>query len=188
MLLVALAVLILAGAGIGAWLATRGSNSSPGAQDIQTSNRLFADGVRAQVRGNNALAANDYLRSVLLNPKEKVAWYNLGLLEQQNGRTREAERDYERAIAVDPRYLPALYNLGTVVAPSDPASAVKLYQRVIAIDPNNAAAHFNLGFALQALGKRAEGNAEISEGVRLDPSLASRVPGSTTTTPSPGTP
>jgi tetratricopeptide (TPR) repeat protein len=187
-LLVVLVALILAGAGIGAWLATRGSSSSPSAQDVQTSSRLLTAGVQAQLKGNDAVAANDYLRSVSLNPKAKAAWYDLGLLEQKKGFASEAERDYERAVAIDPRYVPALYNLGTVVAPSDPSSAVKLYEKVIAIDPSVAAAHFNLGFALQKLGKLAEGNAQISEGVRLDPSLASRLPGSAATPPAPGAP
>jgi Flp pilus assembly protein TadD len=56
-----------------------------------------------------------------------------------------------------------------------------LYEKVIAIEPKDAEAHLNLGFALQALGKVAQGNAEIAEAVRLDPALSSRVPNSTTT-------
>ena len=71
--------------------------------------------------------------------------------------------------------------VGTLVAASDPARATILYKRVIAIEPKDADAHLNLGFALQALGKVAQGNAEITKAVRIDPALSSRAPNSATT-------
>ena len=174
-------VIVLAGCGIGIWLGTRGSGPSPSAEKVQTATRLFDDGLQAQIEGDFAQAANDYLRSLSLNPKDTLAWYDLGLTEQQAGFTASAEHDYEVSIAHDPRYVPALYNLGTLVASRDPAGAAKLYERVIAINPKNADAHLNLGFALRALGNVAQGNAEIAEAVRLDPTLSSRAPNSTTT-------
>jgi tetratricopeptide (TPR) repeat protein len=175
---------ILAGGGIGAWLGTRGS--SPTA-NMATANRLFSEGLQAQIHGQPALAANDYLRSLKINPGNKVAWYDLGLIQQEAGNNGQAEIYYERSSALDPHYVPPLYNLATLVAPRDPASAVKLYEKVIAVEPMLAEAHLDLGFALQALGQGAQGNAEIAEAVRLDPSLSSRVPGSSTTT-APGKP
>ena len=75
---------ILAGCGIGAWLATRGS--SPTA-DMATANRLFSEGLQAQTPWPAGLAANDYLRSVKINPQNKVAWYDLGLIQQYAGKT-----------------------------------------------------------------------------------------------------
>jgi tetratricopeptide (TPR) repeat protein len=137
------------------------------------------------MHGQPALAANDYLRSVKINPENKVAWYDLGLIQQDAGNNSQAEVYYERSSALDPHYVPALYNLATLVAPRYPASAAKLYEKVIAVEPLFAEAHLDLGFALQALGQRAQGNAQISEAVRLDPSLSSRVP-SSSTTPAPG--
>ena len=176
--------LILAGFGIGAWLLTRGSSSTA---NMATANRLFNEGLQAQNHGQPALAANDYLRSVRIDPQNKVAWYDLGLIQQEAGNNNQAEVYYERSSALDPRYVPPLYNLATLVAPRYPASAVKLYEKVIAVQPKFAQAHLNLGFALQALGQRAQGNAQIAEAVRLDPSLSSRAPSSATTT-APGTP
>jgi tetratricopeptide (TPR) repeat protein len=175
---------ILAGCGIGAWLLTRGSSSTA---NMAAANRLFNEGLQAQIRGQPAIAANDYLRSVTINPENKIAWYDLGLIQQEAGNNSQAEIYYERSSALDPRYVPPLYNLGTLVAPRSPASAAKLYEKVIAVEPMFAQAHLDLGFALQALGQRAQGNAQIAEAVRLDPSLSSRVPSSSTTT-APGTP
>ena len=175
---------ILAGCGIGAWLLTRGSSSTA---NMATANRLFNEGLQAQNHGQPALAANDYLRSVRINPENKVAWYDLGLIQQAAGNNSQAATYYERSSALDQQYVPPLYNLATLVAPHNPASAVKLYEKVIAVQPKFAQAHLNLGFALQALGRRAQGNAQIAEAVRLDPSLSSRVPSSSTRT-APGTP
>jgi Tetratricopeptide repeat len=175
---------ILAGCGVGAWLATRGSSTTA---DVAIANRLFSEGLQAQTHGQPALAANDYLRSVKINPENKVAWYDLGLIQQDAGNNSQAEIYYERSSALDPRYVPPLYNLATLVAPNSPASAVNLYKKVIAIEPMLAQAHLDLGFALQALGERAQGNAQIAEAIRLDPSLSSRVP-SSSTTPQPGSP
>ena len=183
MLVPAGVLVILAGLGIGAWLGTRGSSSTA---NVATANRLFSEGLQAQTHGQPALAANDYLRSVKINPENKVAWYDLGLIQQDAGNNSQAEIYYERSSALDPHYVPPLYNLATLVAPRDPASAVKLYEKVIAVEPKFAQAHLDLGFALQAIGQRAQGNAQISEAVRLDPSLSSRAPSSTTTAP--GTP
>ena len=176
-------LVVLAGCGIGAWLVTRGSSSTANA----AASRLFDEGLQAQVHGQPALAANDYLRSVKIDPENKVAWYDLGLIQQDAGNNSQAEIYYERSSALDPQYVPPLYNLATLVAPRSPASAVKLYEKVIAVEPGFAQAHLDLGFALQALGQRARGNAQIAEAVRLDPSLSLRVPSSSTTT-APGTP
>jgi tetratricopeptide (TPR) repeat protein len=93
-----------------------------------------------------------------------------------------AEHEYEASIADGSRYVPALYNFGTLVSSSDPARATILYERVIAIQPKDADAHLNLSFVLQAMGQAAQGNAEISEAVRIDPALSSRAPTSTTAT------
>jgi tetratricopeptide (TPR) repeat protein len=157
-----------------------GSGSSTSTENAQTAARLFDDGLQAQIEGNSALAANDYLRSLNLKPNDKLAWYDLGLIEQQAGLKANAEHDYEASVADDSRFVPAIYNLGTLVGSTDPARATTLYKRVIAIEPKDAEAHLNLGFALQALGKVAQGNAEIAEAVRLEPSLSSRVPNSAT--------
>lgn len=183
LLLAAGVFVILAGIGIGVWLGTRGSGSTA---NVTSANRLFSEGLEAQTHGQPALAANDYLRSVKINPENKEAWYDLGLIQQDAGNNGQAEVYYEKSSALDPQYVPPLYNLATLVSPRDPASAVKLYRRVIAVEPRFAQAHLDLGFALQALGQRAQGNAQISEAVRLDPSLSSRVPSSSTTAP--GTP
>src|SRR5262249_22718319 len=120
-LLILGAIVLLTGAGIGLWLATSRS-SSPNSKE-STANQMFHAGLQAQLHGNSALAVNDYLRSLTLDPMNQVAWYDLGLIEQQSGYTASAQHDYQESIAVDPRYVPALYNLGTVVASSDPAEA-----------------------------------------------------------------
>ena len=174
-------VVALVGAGIGIWLATRGSGSSTST----SANTYLADGVRAQLAGQLALADADYLHVIRLDPHNKIAWYDLGVIQQQSGNKQQAETDYDKAIAADSRYVPALYNLGTLVAPADPASAARIYEKVISIQPGMAAAHLNLGYALKAMGQYASGQAQIAEALRLDPSLSPSGSSSTTTPPNP---
>ena len=174
-------VVALVGAGIGIWLATRGSGSSTST----SANTYLADGVRAQLAGQLALADSDYLHVIRLDPHNKIAWYDLGVIQQQSGNKQQAETDYDRAIAVDSRYVPALYNLGTLVAPTDPATAARIYEKVISIQPGMAAAHLNLGYALKAMGQYANGQAQIADALRLDPSLSPSGSSSATTPPNP---
>lgn len=173
------AVVVLAGLGIGLWLGTGTggpSRSSPSSKDVRTARQFLSDGVRAQLAGQEAMAANDYLRAVALDPKNQDTWYDLGVLEQKAGDRATAEHDYEEAVSADPRDVPALYNLGTIVAPSYHASGAKIYEKVLALDPHDAEAHLNLGFVLEALGKRAEGEAQIADALRLDPALSPAPP------------
>ncbi|HVX22463.1 MAG TPA: tetratricopeptide repeat protein [Acidimicrobiales bacterium] len=126
--------------------------------------------------GRYATAAATFLAVVKADPKNTIAWYDLGVMAHRNGQDTQALNDYRRALGGDPKYLPALYNLAELVAPGDPKEAVALYRKVLAIDPKDAAARLNQGFALLAEGKTAEGKAALAEAIKLDPSLASRVP------------
>jgi tetratricopeptide (TPR) repeat protein len=123
-----------------------------------------------------AAAVADFLTVVKADPKNQIAWYDLGVIAGLHGETSQAVRDYQAAINGDATYVPALYNLATLEAATHPAVAVALYQRVIKLEPSDAAAHLNLGFALQSSGHVTAAKAQFVTAIRLEPALASRVP------------
>jgi superkiller protein 3 len=138
-------------------------------------------GLAAHVAGDNDKALDLYNEVLEGDDDNKFALYNIGLIKQSTGDAVEAEKRYREALAVDPNYTPALFNLAILQFDAgDNTEAISLYRRVIAIEPNHANAHLNLGFALKAVGQQAEGDKELAAAVKLDPALASRIPGKST--------
>ena len=132
---------------------------------------LLSRGLAAQKAGDLATASADYLHVVSRQPRNKLAWYNLGVIASHNGDTAGATHDYNEVIAADPNYVPALYNLAIVLTRSDPTKALGLYQRVLTLQPDNAEAHLNEGLLLESTGKMAAGEAQVARAVALNHSL-----------------
>jgi tetratricopeptide (TPR) repeat protein len=110
-----------------------------------------------------------------MDPRNKFAYYNLGLIDQQAGNNVAAEKEYRQALSLDANFDRAMFNLAILRTPADPNEAATLYRKVIAIDPNWAGAHLNLGFVLISTGQSAEGRSELDRAVAIDPTLAPRV-------------
>ncbi len=186
-LMVAVAVTVLAAAGVGAFVAYNAFSDSGKSKETQTSDLLNA-GLQQHVDGKLAEAAATYREVLKKDPRNKFAYYNLGVIDQGANRFDAAENNYRLALGIDANYPPALFNLAIVrVALSYPIDAIALYRRVIAVDPNNAAAHLNLGLLLIASGLTDEGNAELKVAVGIDPALASRLTPPADQTPADGT-
>lgn len=158
--------------------ATPGATGLPGSPAA-----LLQQGLDAQAAGRLDQARRLYLEVLAKDPANTVAHYDLGVIHQQEGAAKEAENDYEQALATDAGFRPALFNLAVLVTPTDPARAIALYRRLLAIEPNDANVLLNLGLLLVQAGRADEGRADLAAAVRINPSLASRVPaGSATTT------
>jgi len=146
-----------------------------GGSSPQTPAEAIARGLDAQSKGKLTDAERNYRIAVHLDPRNKFAQYDLGVVEQAEGNTPAARSDYLRALDVDPNFVPALYNLAILLTRSQPLDAMTIYRRLLRIEPNNARAHANLGAVLLSLGKKAEGNKELDTAIALDPSIAGRV-------------
>jgi len=146
----------------------------PGVTDAS---HVLQQALQAHADGDLDAAADLYKRVLVLDPENKFAYYNLGLIHQTEGRLGAAAENYEQAIAIDPTFGPALFNLATVRAEEGaPEEAIDLYRQVLEVNADNAAAHLNLGFLLVDNGERKEGKAELAIAVQLDPTLESRIP------------
>lgn len=144
-------------------------------------------GIAAQNAGNYASATQYYNKVLTIDPNNATALYDLGDVDQLQNLLPAAKSRYLAALVADPNFISAMYNLATLEAPTTPNDARVLYDKIIAVSPRYADAHFNLGYVLIALGQQAAGQAQINVGIRLDPSLRSRVGTTTTTTTVPRT-
>jgi tetratricopeptide (TPR) repeat protein len=150
-------------------------SSGPDEQDRAAATLQAA--LQAHQEGRLERAVDLYKEVIALEPTNKFAWYNLGLIHQKQGDNPAAEESYREAIAIDPEFVAALFNLAVLqTAMGAQQEAIALYRRVLEVQPQYAPAHLNLGFALIDAGERREGKDELALAVQIDPSLASRIP------------
>lgn len=143
----------------------------------ETAASALAAGLQAVIQGDTATATNKFREVVALDPKSKLAYYNLALIEQNAKDATAAETDYRKTIAIDPNYAPALYNLGIIRADAGtPVEAIDLYRKATVADPTFARAFLNLGLLLFDNGDKAGAGTALIKAVRLDPTLLSRIP------------
>jgi tetratricopeptide (TPR) repeat protein len=142
-----------------------------------TADDALSRGLQAHAAGKLDEATTAYFETLAKDPKNKFAFYNLGVIAQGQTRAVAAESYYRLALEQDPKMTSALFNLailrGNVGANQE---AVDLYRRLIAIEPNNAPAHFNLGLVLRLLGQTAEAQQELAKAQQLDPKLVAPSP------------
>jgi Tfp pilus assembly protein PilF len=134
--------------------------------------------IHALDSGDKATAVADFLLIVREDPKNQIAWYDLGYIAQENDQDSQAIHDYQSSLAGDPNYVPALYNLAILDTPSAPQTAATLYERAIKVEPDDADAHLNYGFLLETLGQEKASQEQLFRAVQLDPTLKSRIPAS----------
>lgn len=168
----------------GALIAGCGGGGSARSQSKQALDALNA-GLKEQVAGHYGAAQREYKAVLANDANNKYAFYNLGLIAQNEQRSADAESAYRRAIAIDPNFIPALFNLAILRTNAQAsAEAVSLYQKIISIDDHQAGAHLNLGFLLRSTGQGDLGNVQIARALELDPSLGRQsapVPGGAST-------
>jgi tetratricopeptide (TPR) repeat protein len=165
--------------------ATAGCDGDGGGEAEQA-DEILQQGLEAQAAGDFVTAVESYLRVIQLDPQNKFAYYNLGVIDQGQGDLQGAESHYRTTLGLDPDFVPALFNLAILMTEAGSADeAVTLYEHLIEVTPIEtaspedvrlvAAAHLNLGFLLIEQGRERRGQMELDEAVRLDPSLEGRI-------------
>lgn len=174
----------LAGSLLAVFLAVAAVACGDDASDSETAGDALSRGLEAQIAGDLDEAEEAYLEVLRLDPQNKFAYYNLGLLQQTRGNLQQAENNYRLSLNIDPDYPPAVFNLAIVRNDlGDVTEAIDLYRHVISVDPNSATAHLNLGFALQSIGEDQESQDEFDAAIALDPALESRITDSSSPEP-----
>lgn len=136
-------------------------------------------GLIAYQEGDYQSARTNFTEAIRLDPKNALAHYNLGLIQQViDANPSGAEARYREAIALKPDLSRALYNLGVLrAADGDTEEAITFYRRAIAADEKLANAYFNLGLLLRQLDPASEeATTRIDQALALNPTLKSRLP------------
>jgi Tfp pilus assembly protein PilF len=158
---------------------------------VKQAAELLDKGLQAHVDGRFGEATQTYNDVLRLDPRNKLAFYNLGLIAQVVNRDNvAAENNYRLCLSIDPDYTPALYNLAILEeAGGDPKAAESLYRKVIAINSRDAKALWNLGLLLRRTNRTGEGDQMIARALQADPSVGTGAspPPSFRQSPSPAT-
>jgi len=139
----------------------------------QSIDQLIEQGTAAQAADNYAQAELIWHRVIEIDPKNAIAYYNLGNALYKQGKLEEAIAAYHQTIQLNPTLAPAYYNLGIALYKQGKLEeAIAAYRQAIQLDPKDAAAYYNLGIALKAQGKLEEAIAAYRQAIQLDPKFA----------------
>jgi Flp pilus assembly protein TadD len=138
--------------------------------------KLLQTALQQQRNQDSGGAALTYRRVLEMDPHNKLAWYGLGLIAQQNGRTLDARAAYDKALKIDPSYMSALFSEAMMLKSSDPDRTVELLKRAVAAEPQAATIRMQLGLLLAEKGRADEAEDEFRRAVATDPKLRSQVP------------
>jgi len=105
------------------------------------------------------LAIGEFNKTLKLNPRYYLAYYNAGVAYQLQGDLEKARFAYEESLKINPSYFRSHYNAGIVYKNlGEPDMAISSYDRAIALDPRHPFVYNNLGVVLTEKGdyRRAE--------------------------------
>ncbi len=133
-------------------------------------NRLFtraSDAAKAKKTGDAIKLFNELLAS---DPKDFVAWTELGSLHFGNSKHSDAEKAYKKALELKPDFIPAMMNLGKLyIADNKFAEAVPVLEAAVAAEPTSADANHYLGEAYLGSRQGSKAVGVLNEAIKLDP-------------------
>ena len=148
------------------------SGNSPAAQNDSAVQALLHKGITQAQAKQFDQAVTTFNDVLLLSPKNVLALYNLGVIDQTQNKTPVALEYYDRALTSDSTYTPALYNKAIILEATDLDGALALYKQIVAINPKASTAYLRMAFVYAKQGQTAQADAARSKAIALDPSLA----------------
>ncbi len=128
----------------------------------------FNLGLTNQRLGQMEAAEGEYRKDIALEPDMAYNYEQLGKLYEQQGRDEDAEKMYREALAREPRLTDSLLKLGEIhQRKGKNQEALKELDAALKLAPENESVHFVRGRVLLALGRAAEGRAELATAQRM---------------------
>jgi Flp pilus assembly protein TadD len=152
------------------------TTSSPPVSNATSADKLVSQGLNAESIGQNGQAMQDFNAAAGKDPTNKYAYYDLGVIYQQQNDAVNAAAQYHKALLVDANYKPALFNLAVLETSTNPQDAIAQYNHLLQLNPTDSNVNFNLGLLLIAQGQGAAGHADLKKAIQVNPALASRLP------------
>jgi tetratricopeptide (TPR) repeat protein len=153
-----------------------GCGSSGGSDASKNPRATFLAAVELEKQGDLSDAAELFNKVIAVQPNNHVAYYNLGVIAQQQQNTAAALTQYGRALAINPRYVPALFNEATIYTTSDPTRAISVFRRVVALQPVAPTAYLDLGKLEISHGQPKRGVKDLATALTQDSSLLPQIP------------
>ncbi|MFI6058692.1 tetratricopeptide repeat protein [Streptomyces sp. NPDC051286] len=152
------------------------AGSGPAAGLAPKVGRLLQAGIKQGGNKDFSGATRSFRQVLDLDPANKLAWYNLGVVAQHDNRTADARAAYDKALKIDPDFESALYNKAILIGTSDTDQAIEILRHIVGANPKAATAYLHLGQALTKKGRDGEAEDAFGLAVRADPSLRQLVP------------
>lgn len=117
------------------------------------------------------VTAISLLEGVLaVDPKDFVAWSELGTLHFRRNDLEESEKCYQKAVEALPTFLLALLNLGRLhMLKKNYDAAIENLGRAVQVEPRSSQANFFLGEAYLQIKKGSKAVGYLYEAIKLDP-------------------
>lgn len=104
------------------------------------------------------------------DPKDYIAWTEMGTLAFRQQKYDDAEKAYQRALAERPAFLLALLNYGKLrLAKKEFEPAIEMLSRAVTAQPLSAEANYFLGEAYLQVKRGSKAVIYLNEALRLDP-------------------
>lgn len=114
-----------------------------------------------------------FKHALTVDPKDFVAFSNLGFYYDTHGKVAEAEQCYRQALSLNPSSTFAMEKLAAIlVSQGNTQQAIDICQRALALDPGMADTHCTLGLAFAKRGLRKEALDEYEAAIRIRPDFA----------------
>ena len=121
-------------------------------------------------RGEYGRAIDEFNKTIKIQPRYYLAYYNAGVVYQLQNRLDLAKSSYETCLKLNPQYFRAYYNLGILYKKEGELDqAISAYQNAISLDPRHPFVYNNLGVAFTEKGERNRAESAFRKAVEIDP-------------------
>jgi len=152
-------------------------SSEPSVVSAQSAYTRHSDAQQGYLKATAAMRSKSYDEAATLfrqivakDPKDFVAWTDLGTVLFSQSKLDEAEPAYNRAIELKGDFSPALMNLGKLyLAQKKPDKAAPIFFKAVTADQNSADAFHYLGETYLQLKQGSKAEIAFKEALRLAP-------------------
>jgi len=132
--------------------------------------KLYQQAMAAVSKDDRKAAVNLLNQLVAADPKDFVAWTELGTIHFRDNKTGDAEKAYRRAIEEKPDFFVPLLNLGKLqFSKKSYEDAIETLTKAVAANPQSAEANQFLGESYLQIKKGSKAVGYLNEAIKLDP-------------------
>jgi Tfp pilus assembly protein PilF len=127
-------------------------------------------GVAYAQQGNDAIAMDNYMAAININPNNPQAYYNRARLLYKHNERALALADYEKAIEENPGFVEAYDNRGVVYLNEGKEDlALNDFNKALKLNPDLAEAYINRGIVFGNRGEYDLAMADFDKAIKIDP-------------------